>query len=81
MVVNFLSSDPTLKKFIDKREYVRGLEMEVEFVLLQFINAYEGDMQKFAKDYDSTVKDITLETVVRACLQHFIDYPDVIYMA
>ena len=55
--------------------------MEVEFVLLQFIEAYEGNMERFAAAYAPVTEGLPLKQVVRACLQYFIEHPDVIYMA
>jgi len=55
--------------------------MEVEFVLLQSIEAYEGNTEKLAATYASATEGLPLEQVVRACLQYFTGHPDVIYMA
>ena len=76
----FSYRDPTLDGLVDAREYVDGLHMEVDFVLIQFISAYDGDMNKFTLAYPGIIdSNISMERIVRACVQHFIKFPDTVY--
>lgn len=80
-----MNREQHLLDLIDERQFVRGLEMDAAFVLLDFINAYEGDFAEFARAYEPVLKEAgngeDLSTLVRACLCYFIEFPDVVYMA
>ena len=69
---------------IDDEELVQGLGIRVEYVLLDFVSAYEGDFEKFALDYAPVLQEvderIQLDRALRACIHYFIEHPDVLYM-
>jgi len=73
------AANSTWEDMVDDEENdVAESGLSVTFILLQFIDAYEGDKDKWAMDYKDAFPKVTALAALQACLYYFLDYPNVV---